>query len=61
VGIVATSKNLEPSVIRSQVASVLPKYMVPNKVHITERMPKNTNGKTDRNKLRDLYLLPKQK
>ena len=61
IGIVATSKNLEPSVIRSQVASVLPKYMVPNKVHITERMPKNTNGKTDRNKLRDLYLLPKQK
>jgi D-alanine--poly(phosphoribitol) ligase subunit 1 len=32
----------------SQLAGVLPAYMVPRKLHLMERLPKNANGKIDR-------------
>ncbi len=56
IGIVASREVLNPGAIRSQLTEIIPKYMVPNKVHIIERMPKNANGKTDRKKLRESYL-----
>ena len=39
---------------RKLIGSVFPKYMIPNRfVHMTE-LPRNTNGKIDRLKLKEL-------
>ncbi len=56
VGVVSSRKDLKPSVIRSQAAQLIPKYMVPNKIKIIDRMPKNANGKTDRKKLKEMFI-----
>ena len=56
IGVVSSLKDLKPSDIRSQVARIIPKYMVPNKIEIIDRMPKNANGKTDRKKLKEMFL-----
>lgn len=56
IGIVATQKGFKPSIIRSQVAQIIPKYMVPSKIEIIDKMPKNANGKTDRKKLKEMFI-----
>lgn len=47
--------DVEPDGVRRQAADLLPKYMVPSKVFVTERLPKSPNGKTDRKALAALY------
>jgi amino acid adenylation domain-containing protein len=40
--------DVTPAVIRGQIATILPKYMVPTAFHRLEEMPRNPNGKIDR-------------
>jgi D-alanine--poly(phosphoribitol) ligase subunit 1 len=44
-------KELAPGFIRERLGPVLPKYMLPTVFHWTELMPRNPNGKIDRQKL----------
>jgi acyl-coenzyme A synthetase/AMP-(fatty) acid ligase len=39
--------------IRKELASLLPAYMLPRKVHVLEQLPLTPNGKTDRRALAD--------
>ena len=48
VAVVAAKQPLNPQTIRKELASRIPKYMIPSTFHILEQMPKNANGKTDR-------------
>lgn len=61
IAFVVIKQELKPSEIRSQVAQLVPKYMVPNRVHILDQLPKNANGKTDRNELREMFFKEKIK
>jgi D-alanine--poly(phosphoribitol) ligase subunit 1 len=48
VAVIATKQTLSVTNIRKELLDRIPKYMIPSKFHIVERMPKNANGKTDR-------------
>ena len=51
------SKNgLAGSEIRKALADVMPKYMIPTSYIRLDEMPRNTNGKIDRLKLKNEYL-----
>ncbi len=41
-------KDLDPRELRTEIAKILPKYMVPTKFIRMEQLPRNTNGKIDR-------------
>lgn len=41
----------DPEAIRRSIASTLPEYMVPRRLHFMDRLPKNVNGKVDRKEL----------
>ena len=45
-----------PRDIQKQIMQILPKYMVPTKFEYLELMPKNANGKIDRNLLKEKYV-----
>ena len=49
-------KSITPAAIRQHVMEVLPKYMVPTVFHQLDAMPRNPNGKIDRNLLIEKYL-----
>ncbi|MCP4854518.1 MAG: amino acid adenylation domain-containing protein [Fuerstiella sp.] len=52
VGFAALSKHHDPEVdLISQVADIVPSYMVPRQIRILAALPKNANGKIDRNQL----------
>jgi len=55
VGVIAMRDSLPSAEIRSQVAKLLPAYMVPSKVDVLDRLPKNDNGKIDRRLLQSRY------
>lgn len=42
--------------LRKRLAELIPEYMVPNKWYQVETMPLNLNGKTDRQKLKEMYI-----
>lgn len=46
--------ELEKVYINGQISSLVPEYMLPNKVVCLEKMPMNANGKIDRVKLKEL-------
>lgn len=46
--------ELEKAYINERISSLVPEYMLPNKVISLEKMPINANGKIDRVKLKDL-------
>lgn len=52
VGFVATRSELESRHILDQLRSLLPEYMIPSKIVVTADLPKNSNGKVDRQKLK---------
>lgn len=54
VGFVASTSGLTAVQVKLAAAKFLPKYMVPQVVHVLESLPKNANGKTDRKKLASL-------
>jgi D-alanine--poly(phosphoribitol) ligase subunit 1 len=48
VGVVAARPDLTPAGIKEALALALPRFMVPDRVVIVGRLPKNANGKIDR-------------
>jgi D-alanine--poly(phosphoribitol) ligase subunit 1 len=55
IGAVATKQSLNSAFIKKEVAKYIPKYMIPGKLEILEILPKNPNGKIDRNLLKATY------
>lgn len=55
VGVVASRDGLSPDALRKEVATMVPAYMVPSRVDVLERLPKNDNGKIDRRLLQTRY------
>jgi D-alanine--poly(phosphoribitol) ligase subunit 1 len=51
--VVCTSKTDEKSLLTS-LAKLVPDYMVPSKLVVMPKLPKNPNGKVDRQQLRNL-------
>jgi D-alanine--poly(phosphoribitol) ligase subunit 1 len=49
VGVVGSTAELAPEVVRSAVRQILPAYMVPDRVMVVPQLMKNANGKVDRN------------
>ncbi|MEP2651101.1 MAG: AMP-binding protein [Paraglaciecola sp.] len=47
----SNSDNPSEILIKQQLTTALPEYMVPNKVYFIDSLPLNTNGKLDRNAL----------
>lgn len=55
VAVVASPNGLTSAAIRKEVSSIVPAYMVPSRVDVLERLPKNDNGKIDRSLLKTRY------
>lgn len=55
VAVVASGNGLTATAIRKEVARFIPAYMVPGRVDVLDRLPKNPNGKIDRNLLKSRY------
>ena len=55
VGFVGCSTPVDEKMLLMDLASLLPDYMIPNKVVVLDALPKNPNGKVDRQQLRVLY------
>ena len=51
----AERSEVSPLVLRKSLASVLPRYMIPSRYLVFEKLPKNASGKIDRPKLRDEF------
>lgn len=51
-------KELTSAFIRERLSKLLPKYMLPNKFHWMEPLPRNPNGKIDRAKLTAVAQTP---
>lgn len=54
VGFVASRSELDSREILGHLSNFLPDYMIPNKIIVTSELPKNSNGKVDRQKLKVL-------
>ncbi len=54
VGYVACSEEQEEKALIMALAKILPDYMLPNKLIVMSKLPKNPNGKVDRQRLRTL-------
>ena len=48
-----SAKEIPAGRFRSEIGSVLPKYMIPNRFHFLPELPRNANGKIDRLKLKE--------
>ncbi len=44
-------RNIAPETVKNQLRKQLPDYMVPQHIHVVERMPLNASGKVDRKNL----------
>lgn len=53
VGYVASDAVLEGKTLITLVKEIVPDYMVPKKIEVVSALPKNQNGKIDRNALKD--------
>ncbi len=51
VGFIASAEKLEEKLLLEQLAGLLPSYMIPGRIVIETELPKNANGKIDRQKL----------
>jgi acyl-coenzyme A synthetase/AMP-(fatty) acid ligase len=51
----ADSAELSPALLREQLRSLVPDYMVPTRWKAFDRLPKNVNGKIDRRMLKELF------
>jgi acyl-coenzyme A synthetase/AMP-(fatty) acid ligase len=48
LGFVAMDESSESDSLVAQVAQIVPPYMVPKKISVLPSLPKNANGKIDR-------------
>ncbi len=53
IAYVAIEGDLEKDYLRTELKKYLPQYMIPNDFSILEALPKNANGKIDRNRLKN--------
>jgi D-alanine--poly(phosphoribitol) ligase subunit 1 len=51
VAFVSLSTRVDESQIKSDLLNFLPSYMIPNRFEVVDQLPKNSNGKVDRNAL----------
>jgi D-alanine--poly(phosphoribitol) ligase subunit 1 len=51
LGFVASDKKADSEQLIAQVAAIVPPYMVPKRIEVVEDLPKNANGKIDRQAL----------
>ncbi len=56
IGLVIESNPLDTKPLIDDLNLKLPKYMIPTQIKFIEKLPLNTNGKTDRNKLTELFI-----
>lgn len=54
IGFVASSADVDEKILLAELVKVLPDYMVPSRIVIKSELPKNTNGKVDRQQLHGL-------
>lgn len=57
VGLIIESNIIETDELLKHLKTKLPQYMIPTQIRFVENFPLNTNGKTDRKKLKDLFKL----
>lgn len=55
VAVVASGNGLQPNAIRREVSKIVPAYMVPGRIDVLDRLPKNSSGKIDRRLLKTSY------
>jgi len=55
IAVVASRNGITANAVRTQVSNIVPAYMVPGRVEVLDRLPKNDNGKIDRNLLKTRY------
>jgi len=55
VAFMVLSKAVEHNKIKADVGKIIPHYMVPKIIIEMPKLPMNSNGKIDRNKLKELY------
>lgn len=53
IGFVSTEDEEDLSLIREQIENILPSYMLPHRFIWKHELPKNSNGKIDKKKLRE--------
>ncbi len=56
IGLVIESEPLDTKPLIEDLNLKLPKYMIPTQIKFIGNFPLNTNGKTDRNKLTELFI-----
>lgn len=54
IGFVASSTDVDEKNLLAELANLLPEYMIPSRLMIQSELPKNQNGKVDRQQLRAL-------
>jgi D-alanine--poly(phosphoribitol) ligase subunit 1 len=54
IGFVASSADVDEKALLAELAKVLPDYMIPGSIVVKADLPKNQNGKVDRQKLQAL-------
>lgn len=52
IGFVASSVEVDQANLLNEIAKVLPDYMLPHRIVVTSELPKNPNGKVDRQALK---------
>ncbi|HET6225206.1 MAG TPA: AMP-binding protein [Bacteroidia bacterium] len=55
IGLIIESKPMGTDPLLDHIKTKLPAYMIPKRIQFTDEFPLNTNGKTDRNKLKQLF------
>ena len=55
VAVVASEQSLDMGSLRQQLSTRLPDYMIPARLEVFDRLPKNANGKIDRTLLKCRY------
>lgn len=51
IGFVASTESIDERILLGELAEVLPEYMIPNRLIVKRELPKNSNGKVDRQQL----------
>jgi amino acid adenylation domain-containing protein len=51
---------LSPAILKQELAKVLPRYMIPARWMLLDRLPKNGNGKVDRKRLKEWFEQPER-
>ncbi|WP_103068563.1 amino acid adenylation domain-containing protein [Aquimarina sediminis] len=55
IGLVIESEEFETKELLDELKNSLPQYMIPSQIKFMNAFPLNTNGKTDRKKLKELF------